>query len=99
MHNTAVTESHGQQGSYSEADQILGRYLIDPAEIGRIACDECLVLITGVQPFRSRKYDITRHPRYGGVTQLDPGRFQLWYVVFSSFQGSTFDFAIRLLES
>lgn len=51
VHNTAVTESHGQQGSYSEADQILGRYLIDPAEIGRLERDECLVLITGIHPF------------------------------------------------
>lgn len=65
VHNTAVTESRGQQGSYSEADQILGRYLIDPAEIGRIGRDECLVLITGIQPFRSRKFRLEGHPRYG----------------------------------
>ncbi len=64
MHNTAVTQSKGQQGSYSEADQILGRYLIDPAEIGRLERDECLVLITGLQPFKSKKYDCTKHPRY-----------------------------------
>ena len=67
-HNTAVTESHGQQGSYSEADQILGRYLIDPAEIGRLERDECLVLITGVAPFRSLKFEITRHPRWSEIS-------------------------------
>lgn len=64
VHNTAVTQSKGQQGSYSEADQILGHYLIDPAEIGRLERDECLVLITGLQPFKSKKYDCTKHPRY-----------------------------------
>lgn len=64
VHNTAVTQSKGQQGSYSEADQILGRYLIDPAEIGRLERGECLVLITGLQPFKSKKYDCTKHPRY-----------------------------------
>lgn len=64
VHNTAVTQSKGQQGSYSEADQILGRYLIDPAEIGHLERDECLVLITGLQPFKSKKYDCTKHPRY-----------------------------------
>lgn len=64
VHNTAVTQSKGQQGSYSEADQILGRYLIDPAEIGRLERDECLVLTTGLQPFKSKKYDCTKHPRY-----------------------------------
>ena len=64
VHNTAVTESHGQQGSYSEADQILGRYLIDPAEIGRLERDECLVLITGLPAFHSRKFSLEGHPRY-----------------------------------
>ena len=68
MHNTAVTQSKGQQGSYSEADQILGRYLIDPAEIGRLERDECLVLITGLQPFKSKKYDCTKHPRWNLVS-------------------------------
>jgi len=69
VHNTAVTQSKGQQGSYSEADQILGRYLIDPAEIGRLERDECLVLITGLQPFKSKKYDCTKHPRYGEISR------------------------------
>ncbi|MBR3690588.1 MAG: TraM recognition domain-containing protein, partial [Eggerthellaceae bacterium] len=64
VHNTAITESKGSSGSYSEADQILGRYLIDPAEIGRLERDECLVLITGVAPFKSKKYDVTKHPRW-----------------------------------
>lgn len=63
VHSTAVTESHGQRGSYSEADQILGRYLIDPAEIGRLERDECLVLITGLPAFRSRKFSLESHPR------------------------------------
>ena len=68
VHNTAVTESHGQQGSYSEADQIIGRYLIDPAEIGRLERDECLVLITGLPPFKSKKFDVTKHLRYGEIS-------------------------------
>lgn len=65
VHNTAVTESHGQQGSYFEAYQILGRHLIDPAKIGRPERDECLVLITGLPAFRSRKFSLESHPRYG----------------------------------
>ena len=68
MHNTAVTESKGSSGSYSEADQILGRYLIDPAEIGRLERDECLVLITGLPPFRSKKYDVTAHKRWNEIS-------------------------------
>lgn len=70
VHNTAITESKGgQSGSFSEADQILGRYLIDPAEIGRLERDECLVLITGITPFKSKKYDLTKHPRYPEISE------------------------------
>ena len=69
VHNTSVTESKGQSGNYSEADQILGRYLIDPSEIGRMERDECLVLITGVIPFKAKKYDLTKHPRYREISE------------------------------
>ncbi len=68
VHNTAVTESKGSSGSYSEADQIIGRYLIDPAEIGRLERDECLVLITGLPPFRSKKNDVTKHPHWSLIS-------------------------------
>ena len=67
VHNTAVTQSKGQSSSFSEADQIIGRYLIDPAEIGRLERDECLVLITGLPPFRSKKFDVTKHPRWSEI--------------------------------
>ena len=69
VHNTSVTESKGQSGNYSEADQILGRYLIDPAEIGRMERDECLVLITGVTPFKAKKYPLEKHPRYREISE------------------------------
>lgn len=64
VHNAAITKSKGQSSSFSEADQIIGRYLIDPAEIGRLERDECLVLITGLPPFKSKKYDVTKHKRW-----------------------------------
>ena len=69
VHNTSVTESKGQSGNYLEADQILGRYLIDPAEIGRMERDECLVLITGVAPFKAKKYPLEKHPRYREISE------------------------------
>ena len=45
--NRSVTVSRGGQGSYSMAEQIVARDLIDPAEIGKMGKMECLVLITG----------------------------------------------------
>ena len=31
--------------------------------------DECLVLITGVIPFKAKKYDLTKHPRYREISE------------------------------
>jgi type IV secretion system protein VirD4 len=62
--NQNVNESRGQTGSYSLQNQVLGRDLIDPAEIARLNRSECLVLITGLPPFKSKKYHTAKHPRY-----------------------------------
>lgn len=61
----SVNESRGQTGSYSLNNTVLARDLIDPAEIGRLKRTECLVLITGLPPFRSQKYKTAKHKRFG----------------------------------
>lgn len=62
--NQNINESRGQSGSYSINNQVLGRDLIDPAEIGRLKRKECLVLISGTKPFRSQKYNTQNHKRF-----------------------------------
>lgn len=64
----SISESKGTTGSWSRQDSTLARDLIDPAEIGRLHRSECLVLITGLPPFRSRKYPTAQHPRYHEIT-------------------------------
>lgn len=59
-----INESRGQSGSYSMNNQIMGRDLIDPSEIARLKRTECLVLITGLPPFRSKKYPTNKHKRF-----------------------------------
>lgn len=71
-----INESKGQTGSYSLNNAILGRDLIDPSEIGRLKRSECLVLITGLPPFKSKKYNTAKHKRYkeiadGGAPLFD----------------------------
>lgn len=71
-----VNESRGQTGSYSLNNSILGRDLIDAAEIGRLKRTQCLVLITGLPPFKSLKYPTAKHKRYkqindGGAPLFD----------------------------
>lgn len=60
-----TTDTKG--GSYSVADSILARDLIDPAEIGRLQRTDCLVLITGLPPFRSKKYPTNKHKRFSQI--------------------------------
>lgn len=62
--NRNINESRGQSGSYSINNQNLGRDLIDPSEIGRLKRSECLVLISGTRPFRSKKYNTSKHKRF-----------------------------------
>ena len=76
-----INESKGQTGSYSLNNAILGRDLIDPSEIGRLKRTECLVLITGLPPFKSKKYHTAKHKRFkeiadGGAPIFDIRRDQ-----------------------
>lgn len=71
-----INESRGQTGSYSLQNSNLGRELIDPSEIGRLKRTECLVLITGLPPFKSKKYPTAKHKRFkeiadGGAPLFD----------------------------
>lgn len=65
-----INESKGQTGSYSLNNAILGRDLIDPSEIGRLKRTECLVLITGLPPFKSKKYHTAKHKQQSCLTYL-----------------------------
>lgn len=60
----STSESKGQSGSFSLQNGISGRDLLDPSEIGRLDRGECLVLITGLPPFRSKKYPTHKHRRF-----------------------------------
>ena len=66
--NQSINESRGQTGSYSMQNTVLGRDLIDPAEIGRLKRKQCLVLITGLPPFKSNKYPTAKHKRFSPVS-------------------------------
>lgn len=63
-------QSKGQNPSYTHNYQASGRALMDAAEVGKIPRDEALVLITGTDPLRDKKYTLEKHPRY---PKIDPG--------------------------
>lgn len=63
--------SKGGQGSFSLSDNVMGRALLDPAEIGRLPMDECLVLISGMFPFKDKKYPTFDQKWFKEMKRLD----------------------------
>lgn len=66
--NTNINISKGQSESYSLNNQILGRELITAAEVGLLDGEQCILSIRGVKPFKSKKFDITKHKEYGKLS-------------------------------
>ena len=71
LDNTNYNETRGEHGNYSINNSNLGRDLIDPSEVGRLPRSQCLVLITGEKPFKSRKYNLKSHKRYKQLSDYD----------------------------
>ncbi|MFC5369828.1 VirD4-like conjugal transfer protein, CD1115 family [Arcanobacterium bovis] len=56
------SQSKGRSGSWSESERTLGRELLTPDEIGRLPAKECIYILRGIRPFKSRKLDA---PNFG----------------------------------
>ena len=66
-----TNQSKGQTGSFSINEQVLGRELITASEVGLLKTDECILSLRGVEPFLSKKYDITKHKDYKEISDYD----------------------------
>lgn len=66
-----VNKTKSKQGSTSYNDGILGRELMQLDELATMPNNECLVLIRGMRPFRTDKFDIVNHPRYSMLDEAD----------------------------
>lgn len=64
-------ESRGASASSTRNWSTLERDLVQPAEVAKLPRDEAIVLISGANPLKDRKYDIERHPRW---REVYPGR-------------------------
>lgn len=74
-----TNETKGSHGSYGLQDSTLGRDLLDPSEMEKIPGDECIVMLSGLDPFKSKKFPLEKHPRYkyladGGAEIFDFNR-------------------------
>ncbi|WP_172135566.1 VirD4-like conjugal transfer protein, CD1115 family [Adlercreutzia sp. ZJ473] len=66
------SDTRGSNRSYGQNYQTLGRELMTKDEIAVLPNDECILMVRGLRPFRSKKYDITQHPRYRQHAESDP---------------------------
>ena len=69
LYNTSVTK--GTQESHGQNFQKLGKDLMSVDELAVMDGGKCLLQIRGVRPFLSRKYDITKHPKYKYLSDFD----------------------------
>lgn len=58
---TSYNQSFGTQAGWSKSNQIVARDLLDPAEIGKLKPDECLVHVRGHEIYRDKKYNLHKH--------------------------------------
>ncbi len=56
--------TYSKQGSSSTNWDIVGRELSQVDEIARMKEGTCILLVSGLRPFTSSLYDLTKHPRY-----------------------------------
>lgn len=63
VENKSHNKNNGRD-SIGINQQVLGRGLLLADEIGRLPNEECILLLRGLEPFRSRKYVLEEHPEY-----------------------------------
>ena len=65
-------ESRGRETSHSLNYQKLGKDLASIDELAVLDGGKCILQLRGVRPFKSNKYDITKHPNYKYLSDANP---------------------------
>lgn len=66
-----TSENWGKEISHGLNYQKLGKELMTQDEIATMDGGMCILQLRGVRPFFSKKYDITKHPRYKYLSDAD----------------------------
>ena len=66
-----TSENRGKEISHGLNYQKLGKELMTQDEIATMDGGMCILQLRGVRPFLSKKYDITKHPRYKYLSDAD----------------------------
>lgn len=60
----SINQTKGKQGSSSYNNAILGREFATIDELSAMDNNDCIVMVRGLPPFFTHKFDIANHPRY-----------------------------------
>jgi type IV secretion system protein VirD4 len=71
IYSLNTSETKGNSPSFSNSYQKLGRELMTVDELAAMDSDSCILMLRGLRPFMSKKYDITRHPLYKQLADYD----------------------------
>ncbi len=66
-----INKTRSKNDSTAYNDGIMGRELMQLDELATMPNNECLVLIRGMRPFKTDKFDIVNHPRYSMLDEAD----------------------------
>ena len=68
----SINKTKSRQGSTSYNDGIMGRELATIDELLRMDNNDCIVMVRGLPPFFTPKFDVSNHPRYSMLDEADP---------------------------
>lgn len=75
IHDYNESRTRSNNDSYGQNYSKLGRDLMTRDELLTMERDQCIVQIIGKRPFKDKKYDLTKHPRY--KYHADKGKY--WF--------------------
>jgi type IV secretion system protein VirD4 len=64
IYQKGTSLTRGRNRSSSVNENLIGRELLTIDEIRKISKKKCILIVSGIRPFLSRKYIIERHPKY-----------------------------------
>ena len=67
-----TSDTRGNSPSYGTTFQKMGHELLSRDELAVLDGGKCILLLRGVRPFLSDKYDLTQHPNYKLTSDYDP---------------------------
>jgi type IV secretion system protein VirD4 len=65
------SRTRGQQESYGQNLQRLGKELMTVDELTTMSGDKCILQLRGLRPFLSPKYDLRKHPNFKYTAEYD----------------------------